>query len=53
MSEADIPSMTLEEGVLFVEEMLKKSCKKMESCGEPIKSLVIRPEGLEWYHWQK
>lgn len=48
MSGNDIPNMTLEEGVLFAEEMLKESCKKMESCAEPIRSLIIRPEGIEW-----
>jgi len=48
MSKDDIPNMTLEEGVLFAEEMLKESCKKMESCAEPIRFLVIRPEGLAW-----
>lgn len=51
MSESDIPSMTLKEGVLFAEEMLKESCRRMDSCEEPIRSLVIRPRGLEWFHW--
>lgn len=46
--ESDIPRFTLDEGVKFAKAMLERSCEEREECGEPIYSLVITGNGLQW-----
>ena len=50
VDESDIPYLTLDEGVRFVEAMLKESCKELDECGEPIYSLTISDNGFQWIH---
>lgn len=53
VTEKDIPSFSLKEGVLFAEAMLRKSCEKLDDCGEPIYSLIITENELRWIHQWK
>ena len=48
VDESNLPSFTLDEGVRFAETVLKKSCEELEECGEPIHSLIINENGLQW-----
>lgn len=50
VDESDVPGFSTDEGVMFVEAMLKKSCQEYDTCGEPIFSLVISKDGLKWIH---
>ena len=50
VDESEVPHFTLDEGVRFAEAMLKRSCEEREECGEPIYSLTITGEGLQWIH---
>ncbi len=50
VDESEVSHFTLDEGVRFAEAMLKRSCEEREECGEPIYSLVITGEGLQWIH---
>ena len=48
VDESDIPSFTLDEGDKFARAMLKRTCVEREECGEPIYSLIITFDGMQW-----
>lgn len=50
VTQNDIPTFSLDDGIRFAEAMLKKSCERLDDCGEPVFSLVITQDGLRWVH---